>query len=867
MSNNRTKDHSAICQVIFIISTITIAILTPFALACVELDQVDLFVGISDANAMNDGVTSVSIPVGNTAYFYSPVTVEDTDSVGDAFELKWRFDYLDGCPRENYSKSHSGGSSSTIEKFYSVSHVYDDIGTFDPNVLVTLVPASGDPNTDMTATATITSVGVASVEAEGVTSTSDNDPCYVYVARGFSKDPSDSADEDDYILVTATEDPSGSAWPVGYPKWKENGVYQSAAAGDSDYKFRINNASSSKDGTLVTAECGTSSKSIRIVVVDVNIQMQSLGEEKDIYGNPVTGPNELSPGAFIGVNDDDDNSNGTPDHDDPNVLPSDNDLKPATLTITPSDLDVGEIVLSPSTGSTIKVYEDPNKAPGTKYSWDLSSETLPGSVYVEGCAGGAENLTMSFVHDGSTLDTDEVKINVLKCDITFGSLPDANELEPGGFIGLNDDNDDFDDVMDLIDGSNLDSGDPNDDVNDSEDDLVSLSASFDISSLEEGTVVLVANSKMKLWIDSKKVSEPNQTSYDLSDADDVAELEYVLNNGLYVEGVSSGISAIYFVYYRTIIGTVHQDRIKVNVIDVDITEPSGSSDWGLNPASSWETTNDLYRFDFQGVIDSEPCTVDLTISGSIVPTTFTYHWTLDSACGTLSDTTVASPTHTSPSAAGTGTLKLEAYYNGSPTGIFEKRELIIYEKHLYRDKANFGTGGPCSERNTGVNWKVKAFNLWPPQAMSHWNCHGGSQHAYNGTGDGSPTNASFISSWATVDVNGVDELAYPFSAAVQTAINAMNEGDVVGYYCTAHASHGPGHTATSLGGATTWGANNDAMILDTSTGRWKESWIWQQTSVSSCASDLNAHWPSAFPGNPPWTPPWTMDYIMIHQHP
>ena len=41
---------------------------------------------------------------------------------------------------------------------------------------------------------------------------------------------------------------------------------------------------------------------------------------------------------------------------------------------------------------------------------------------------------------------------------------------------------------------------------------------------------------------------------------------------------------------------------------------------------------------------------------------------------------------------------------------------------------------------------------------------------------------------------------------------------------------------------------------------WEESWLWYETSVNSCASDLYIHWPFAFSG-------WTLDYIMIHEHP
>jgi hypothetical protein len=187
-------------------------------------------------------------------------------------------------------------------------------------------------------------------------------------------------------------------------------------------------------------------------------------------------------------------------------------------------------------------------------------------------------------------------------------------------------------------------------------------------------------------------------------------------------------------------------------------------------------------------------------------------------------------------------------------GMFEERTVKVYKDHLARDYENFAIGDSC---DTG--WKVRMFNVYPRPIMSRWNCHGGALHAYDGSEDGSVGGKPhFTDDWTTVLVEGTDRLTYPFSTAVRSAIGGMHRGDVVTYHCTSKDGvYGPGHSATSIGGGTTWGSNNGPLVYD---GGWHESWKWYETSAESCAADLRAHWPYAFPG-------WTMDYIMIHRRP
>jgi hypothetical protein len=195
------------------------------------------------------------------------------------------------------------------------------------------------------------------------------------------------------------------------------------------------------------------------------------------------------------------------------------------------------------------------------------------------------------------------------------------------------------------------------------------------------------------------------------------------------------------------------------------------------------------------------------------------------------------------------------------TGLKGEKVVKIYKDCLERDRESFATAGWCNGDIGQGEWSFTQFQVLV--TVNHrWNCHGASKHAYDGTGDGWELGKShFFDGWQTVQVAGTDELSYPFSTGALAAINAMSRGDVITYHCRSKdGTSGPGHTATSVGGATTWGANNAAMIYNPVRGKWMESWRWGQTSALDCAADLDAHWPSAF-GD------WTLDYVKIHRRP
>ena len=110
--------------------------------------------------------------------------------------------------------------------------------------------------------------------------------------------------------------------------------------------------------------------------------------EIDLDIDGVTDALELTRGALIPVNDDDDNANGTVDVEDPPTTANEDELKTITLRIAPA-LNVGIVTLEDvSAYPGVEAWKQSNR---TDYvdvwesvSWDLANETPPAELYVEG---------------------------------------------------------------------------------------------------------------------------------------------------------------------------------------------------------------------------------------------------------------------------------------------------------------------------------------------------------------------------------------------------------------------------------------------------------------------------------------------------
>ncbi|HRT88456.1 MAG TPA: PKD domain-containing protein, partial [Anaerohalosphaeraceae bacterium] len=381
----------------------------------------------------------------------------------------------------------------------------------------------------------------------------------------------------------------------------------------------------------------------------------------------------------IQVNDNDSDMDSLADKDDPEVPGGDPDLGTVRLSkpyyVTADDFGGNFTVTFPG---NLRAYLNRDKTGGALGgTYQVSYDNMPAggvTFYIEGYApSGAilgTEITAEVALNSGVVCRDSIKYTVIKVDLDMDGVADPNETIEGAFLAVNDDNDDWDGIVDVDDGYNKDNVAGNDDDgNAAEDDLVRITLHAVEPADLTGSVVLNGDSSaLSVWTNAKK-GAGNRVTLPATYSTPAG-----MPRELWVEGTaaSGGLRSSQLSLTYTMGWQDFSDVIKITVVDVDITSPKGSYTWGRNPASSWQMGGP-YRFDFQGVVKDEPGWYRLSVSGSVAPSPLTYKWTLASACGTLSDDTVPSPTHTPLTTEGYGVLKLEAYYNGAPTGMFEER--------------------------------------------------------------------------------------------------------------------------------------------------------------------------------------------------
>ena len=316
---------------------------------------------------------------------------------------------------------------------------------------------------------------------------------------------------------------------------------------------------------------------------------------------------------------------------------------------------------------------------------------------------------------------------------------------------------------------------------------------------------------------------------------------------------------------QTVVQEVSCDVYVHDPINFEITSPKGSMDANPNPQNCW-LPSPAARFDFQGVTSGSPGAYNLTISGTATPVPpFGILWTLEPAAGTLANETSATPTHSSPAAAGDGTLTLGATFRGStsfpwtPSDIrlVDSRKVKIYQDHLERDIANFGTGGYCAPVSPATYWEVTAFNVNPPvQLTETWNCHASTRHAYNATYSQSFTDQPWLS-WTPKIVVTVTHSQD--GNGTHPSLGNLSRGDVVAYFSPIGRPYNPPniadrslwtmqHSQTCTGNGTeTYGANNVPKTYPGAPGQ-GQSWTWATSTVGDWANHI-------------WQPTLQGDYV------
>lgn len=166
-------------------------------------------------------------------------------------------------------------------------------------------------------------------------------------------------------------------------------------------------------------------------LVKLDLDIDTNGDDSIDNDDEAT---EATTGAFVLVNDDDDDKDGKKDKDQSGSVSDEDDLVVIQLSLDP-DLDEGQVELSLTTtgDGDIKVWEDATKTTAVTLpkTWDLVSDTLPTSLYVEGTAEssntGDVELTLKYQPDDTLIIEDSIVLTLLKVDIEVNDTSETND--------------------------------------------------------------------------------------------------------------------------------------------------------------------------------------------------------------------------------------------------------------------------------------------------------------------------------------------------------------------------------------------------------------------------------------------------------
>ncbi len=307
---------------------------------------------------------------------------------------------------------------------------------------------------------------------------------------------------------------------------------------------------------------------VKFTVARVNLAAQGLDED-----------HEEDPGGFWRVNDNDSDGDGTIDADDGEVLAGqggDPDLLALTLYgVSPNGLPETDTVELTWSGGSVQVFENRDKSSPISSGAEYQLSELPKDVYVEADAAsgglGDVGFTLEYTKEGETFD-DVVKLTMMQADVDLdGTDEGIDELDPGAFIALNDDDDDRDGVIDFDDGYDKDGIPGNaDDENVDEDDLVELTVRSVLPSALTGPVTLSKsdpNDRIRLWTSAVK-GEGNEVSLPAG-----YQTPAELPETLYVEGVlrSQAEKDVSLQVAYSHEGIQHVDVTKLSVVQVNMS--------------------------------------------------------------------------------------------------------------------------------------------------------------------------------------------------------------------------------------------------------------------------------------------------------
>jgi hypothetical protein len=150
------------------------------------------------------------------------------------------------------------------------------------------------------------------------------------------------------------------------------------------------------------------------------IQLTAYRQRSENYGSPfqrlaVPDGSEVSPGAGIRMNGDDDNGNGTADRDDTGTVSGENDLVEVTLAVSPVTAPPGFEYVLVRGNTNIKVWNSDLKGVSVLTTGSEQMLTFDGSgtrtVWVENPSGGSATLELRArpIGGGATLASDTIQ--------------------------------------------------------------------------------------------------------------------------------------------------------------------------------------------------------------------------------------------------------------------------------------------------------------------------------------------------------------------------------------------------------------------------------------------------------------------------
>lgn len=316
-----------------------------------------------------------------------------------------------------------------------------------------------------------------------------------------------------------------------------------------------------------------------ITILEVDLDVEGITNEEQ----------ETDPGKYIGVNKNDNNGNHIQDRYDDDVS-GEEDLVEINLSLG-TEINYGIAMLElrwdeEQEECPIKFWMYPTKTTdltpegswGYGYiQWDLETETMPTTLFVEGIMDGYVYLYFSY---NNVLWYDDAVFNVIEPSLLAYNIDnyftmEVEEEDPGAYVHFNLDNDNSSDNSlgapkrpgaDYLETSSV-SG---------ENDLKRLLISIYPWPIEVGTIILTVPANMKIWDNPSKssstnpISSPGQYTWNLSNESQRNAFYNLCSSNLYVEGINNTSVVMSLEYKDYLADTVKPiEKVKYNFIAAD----------------------------------------------------------------------------------------------------------------------------------------------------------------------------------------------------------------------------------------------------------------------------------------------------------